>query len=152
MYGVDINDGVGRDVGSGDFNNDGADDVVIGATGDDRVIPGQGKVHIVYGPISVSLFDLSDSNITFDGISAGDGFGGAVDSGDFNNDGIDDLIIGARFAEGAGETTNNEGEIYIFYGPINENNANITFYGIDAGDHAGSVSYTHLTLPTTPYV
>jgi len=148
FYGNDANDSSGRAVGSGDFNNDGIDDVIIGASsaeGAGGTTNGEGATYIKYGPFNGSaVLNLSNANVTFFGVDASDASGTAVGSGDFNNDGIDDVIIGASSAEGAGGTTNGEGETYILYGSFNGSavlslsNANVTFFGVDASDSSGS--------------
>jgi len=148
FYGVSISDSSGKAVGSGDFNKDGIDDVIIGAHTANNVggtTDQEGQTYIIYGPINDSgVFSLEDANVTFYGSAASDLSGSGVGSGDFNNDGIDDLIIGAKNAEGAGGTSDREGETYIIYGPINDSGvfnlsltSNVTFYGIDTTDFSG---------------
>jgi len=148
FYGITAKDSSGGSVGSGDFNNDGIDDVIIGAylaEGAGATTNAEGETYIIYGPTNQSgEFSLANANVTFYGITVADFSGYTVDSGDFNNDGIDDVIIGAFYAEGAGGTTDSEGETYIIYGPTNQSgefslaDANVTFYGIEEGDNSGS--------------
>jgi len=146
FYGIDQTDSSGRSTGSGDFNNDGIDDVIIGAELAEGAGPNNaGETYIIYGPTNdTGVFNLSTANVTFYGVSTSDQSGYGVGSGDFNNDGIDDVIIGANNAEGAGGTTDSEGETYIIYGPINDSGvfnlstANVTFYGIDTTDRSGA--------------
>jgi len=147
FFGIDQLDQLGIGVGSGDFNNDGIDDLIIGANQAEQ--PGgnnQGETYIIYGPFNdTGVFNLSTANVTFFGIDASDLSGIVVGSGDFNNDGIDDVIIGARDAEPSGKEAADEkqGETYIVYGPINDtgvfnlSTANVTFFGIDASDFSG---------------
>jgi hypothetical protein len=92
--------GFGRAVsGAGDVNNDGYDDVIIGA---DNV------AYIFYG--GGVMDDLSD--VIFTGEASGDGFGWAVSgAGDVNNDGYDDMIIGAWLNDEGG---NLAGKAYIY--------------------------------------
>ncbi|MBK8553628.1 MAG: FG-GAP repeat protein [Ignavibacteria bacterium] len=104
--------------GAGDFNNDGYDDVIVGANGYNS---NQGRVYLYLG--SNSMNNISDLTIT--GISVGDYFGNSVsDAGDVNADGYDDIIIGAK-----GRNTF-EGEAYIYYGgSVLNNNYDIQFTG-----------------------
>lgn len=97
----------------GDFDNDGFDDLVIGAPREDlgSAVDG-GMVHVSMGS-STGLgtgamqrllpSDLSGSN------SANGEFGNALATGDFDNDGFDDLAIGAP---GQGP----DGFVYVVYG------------------------------------
>ncbi|GAB4190928.1 MAG: hypothetical protein Kow00105_05130 [Phycisphaeraceae bacterium] len=70
---------------------------------------------------SLDLVDLHSSNggdgtqgVVFNGVNPGDWAGYAVSSaGDFNGDGYDDLIIGARDAD---PISNNDGTVYIVFG------------------------------------
>ena len=46
----------------------------------------------------------------------GDHFGWAMDTGDFDGDGTEDLLIGAPYAWGVGDDARNTGESYVIYG------------------------------------
>ena len=139
-------DNAGTGTGSGDLNNDGVDDVIIGSIGADASGgSNEGKSHIIYGPINASgRFNLSTANVTFIGRDTGDGSGTGTGSGDFNNDGIDDVIIGAYAAEPAVGGSDDHGEYYVIYGPINASGvfdletANVTFFGKRDNDGAGT--------------
>jgi len=146
FFGIDAGDLSGNGVGSGDFNNDGIDDIIIGALHAEPFSGGnnQGETYIIYGPTNASgNYNLSDANVTFFGIDEADGSGWNVDSGDFNNDGIDDVIIGAYLADLPGG--DDQGESYIIYGPLNDSGTynisdavNVTFHGINDNDNAGN--------------
>jgi hypothetical protein len=108
----------GRVVSSaGDFNDDGFDDIVIGASGDDGGNTDAGAAYVVFGslsfPASISLSSLS-GGMKVAGASAFDFLGGSVSSaGDVNNDGYDDIIIGA---EGADANGADSGRAYVIFG------------------------------------
>jgi|CXWL01.1.fsa_nt_gi hypothetical protein len=111
----------GRSVSSaGDFNGDGFDDLIIGAYGVDSNGEDSGASYVVFGKASgfsasLNLTELSSSEgLSLDGLTLGDAFGKSVSSaGDVNNDGFDDLIIGAPFGDGG---IINSGAGYVIFG------------------------------------
>ena len=138
--------------GAGDVNGDGIDDILIGSG---RVNSNRGQNYLVYGqpdssPLwsSINLADVGDTvaGATFDG-KMDNGFAGLSVSGagDVNGDGLDDLLIGAMYANGHGET-------YLIYGQpessplsgsldlahVGGTLEGATFTGALSGDHAGS--------------
>ena len=86
------------------MNNDGFDDVIIGA-------PNAGKAYVYNGSTN-GLYTTASWTATG---SAGDQFGISVASaGDVNNDGFDDVIIGEHWSG-----NNNAGKAYVFHGSTN---------------------------------
>ena len=154
LLGANANDGSGGMVSSaGDFNGDGLSDLVIATSrGDPGGRTDAGKVHVVFGTTAgflptLALSALDGSNgITFNGIDAGDFMGSSVSSiGDFNRDGFDDIVIGARGAETNG---NAAGEAYVIYGSASgfgssfelsalDGSNGFAITGIDPGDDLG---------------
>jgi len=101
--------------GAGDFNNDGIDDLLIGAS--HTIInprrKGVGQIYVIYGttasfPSRFNLSDLDgDNGFRINGIGTTDYFGVySRKAGDFNADGRDDIIIGAS----------GQGDSYVIYG------------------------------------
>ncbi|GAB5438262.1 beta strand repeat-containing protein [Falsiruegeria mediterranea] len=107
---------------AGDINGDGIDDLIIGATGaSPGGIGNAGEIYVVFGSTSgfaatLPVSSLDGSNgFVIQGESPNQRIGNAVSSaGDFNGDGIDDLIFGAKDADPDGIT--DAGESYVVYG------------------------------------
>ena len=140
IEGVNVNDELGFSVASaGDVNNDGYDDIIIGAY---QASPGgrsnAGEAYVIYGKSTFISVDLSttlptSSGFKVSGDAIDDQLGYSVASaGDVNNDRYDDIIIGANNADSGGRTS--AGEAYIIYG-------NATLTDID-------LSVTDTTLPS----
>lgn len=102
---------------AGDLNADGYDDLVIGApyTIISNERRGNGQVYIIYGraantpfPARIFLAELDgETGFRWNGTGTTDYTGASVSgAGDFNDDGIDDVIVGAS----------GQSESYIFYG------------------------------------
>ncbi len=114
---------------AGDFNGDGINDFAIGSPSANAVTAGKvqaGQTHIVYGSAGGFAPDLILRDLTpqesflISGRKAGDRSGHSVaNAGDFNGDGIDDIIIGAPFDEilmPEGPFVNSTGGAYVVYG------------------------------------
>lgn len=83
-----------------DMNNDGYDDIIIGADGNSS---NKGKAYIYFG--GAPMNNVPD--VIVNGQGNNDHFGISVSSaGDVNKDGFDDVIVGAHYA----------GKAYIFFG------------------------------------
>ena len=121
--------------GAGDVNNDGFDDILIGAP---RAGGGNGKVYLVFGrPTVPGDFHLGSADAIFSG-GPGELAGWSVASaGDMNGDGYDDILIGAP--SGLSGT----GKAYLVLGrdglggviPLGE--ADAIYVARSAGDFAG---------------
>ena len=123
INGINSFDGSGRSVsGAGDFNGDGFDDLIIGASrADPSGNTSAGQSYGVFGnnsgfSPSLDLNTLNGTNgFAINGNNSGDQSGGSVSSaGDVNGDGFDDLIIGARFADPNGNSA--AGQSYVVFG------------------------------------
>lgn len=118
---VDADDFAGWSVsGAGDVNNDGIDDLIIGAKGADLISSDAGAAYVIYGQsepmaLNFDLTDLDGSNgFVLAGESIGHWFGASVsEAGDVNNDGIDDLVIGAFYSRNNGSQS---GSAYVIFG------------------------------------
>lgn len=121
----------GYAVGAGDVNGDGRDDLVVSAYVAEPV-PGSGvkpgQVYVIFGRPSwgaagaPALRDLSsaagaaDLTITFETHSDQPGIESALQVGDFDGDGFDDVIVGAHFGDGVGDAASSTGEVFVVFG------------------------------------
>eukprot|EP01090_Pellita_catalonica_P015992 TRINITY_DN4463_c0_g1_i5.p1 TRINITY_DN4463_c0_g1~~TRINITY_DN4463_c0_g1_i5.p1 ORF type:complete len:375 (-),score=74.08 TRINITY_DN4463_c0_g1_i5:2-1045(-) len=115
---------------SGFFNNDDIVDLVISESA-------QNRVSILYGAVSFpDTFDLEKNPLT-DPVGIHFNFGpdragSALAVGDVNNDGIDDLAIGApQYRE------DNRGRVYVLFGRIDDELAGFYMNGTKAGGQLG---------------
>lgn len=147
ILGADLGDRIGDIVSrAGDFNNDGIEDVIIGARFAEEAAVETGAAYVVFGKSDDAVIDLSNVEA---GLGGGIAIFGAVDgdeagisvseAGDFNGDGIDDVIVGASGASA------NDGEAYIIFGSAGGgSNIDLAAFGgtslgvvIDAGSFSG---------------
>ena len=118
----------GRSVAFADVNNDQLPDLIIGSPG---YSSDTGRVSIYHG---TGTGYNSTPSLALNGIGTGDLFGFAVaTAGDINNDGYDDIIVGAH------GYNSNQGAVYIFSGSATGLNpiAQKTLTGSIAGDMFG---------------
>ena len=122
INGIDTSDRSGRSVsGAGDVNGDGIDDLIVGASNaEPNGNSAAGESYVVFGSdsgftASLDLSALDGTNgFVINGIDEDDYSGFSVSSaGDINGDGIDDLIIGASYAEFGNVYA---GESYVVFG------------------------------------
>jgi len=106
----------------GDFNSDGIDDLLVGApkaSGPDNARNNAGEAYVILGSSDLGgTVDISKNHQDFTVIGAapGDNLGFVVASGDVNGDGIDDILVGARFASDPETALTNAGEAYVIFG------------------------------------
>jgi hypothetical protein len=146
------NDALGNHLnGSGDFNGDGIDDLLLGGNTSTNGVLHAGKTYIVVDSSTVSsngLLQLSTQNsLAFIGENMGDVAGVFTSyAGDVNGDGNDDILIAAPGAN------NGNGTVYLVFGkkifdPPGELVAQLTA-GVDDAeeDSSGLVSRASSTL------
>jgi len=100
----------------GDLNGDGVNDLIVGANGDDEGGGARGAVHIMFmntdGSVD-STVEINSSTTNGPTLTNGDHFGKSVENiGDLNNDGVNDLAIGAHQDDDGGT---DRGAVHILY-------------------------------------
>ncbi len=126
---AESDDWFGRDLVGGDFNDDGYDDLAIGAYHEDlALIQDAGSVNVLYGSSSGLQAASPDDQFwtedtsgvnNDDGAEAGDNLGREIAAGDFNaaTDDYDDLAIGIPGEDiVAGVTLEDAGGVLVLYG------------------------------------
>ncbi len=103
---------------AGDVNGDGAPDLIVGAPSNDAVAGFAGRAYLFHGPITGNL-NAANADAIISAEAFGDNLGFSVASaGDVNDDGFDDVLIGARGNDTPGIQA---GRVYLFLGPISGN-------------------------------
>ncbi len=143
LYGADSGDQAGAII-SGDFNGDGIVDAALGAPfadGPSNQRTDAGEVYIFLGPFAPGTSldaGKGDYDAVFYGTTAADDLGRALTVGDFNGDGVDDIVMAAPAANGQA------GLLYVMFGgkwpretDFATSDPDVLLSGADAGDYAG---------------
>jgi hypothetical protein len=148
FYGGNIRDYAGCSVEfAGDVNNDGFEDVWIGAYQQDSGDTDAGATYLLTGPLNGDIYLDTDAELIVTGSTLQDYAGYAIaGNGDFNGDGEIDAIIGAY---NEGSNGSGSGATYIVTGPLSSTmtgssngvlslqNAFASFYGENHSDFSG---------------
>ena len=113
----------GSALAAGDINDDGVDDLIIAApyaNGPDNKRTGAGEIYVIYGGKNIKRnIDLAnEADLTIWGATRKTFAGYSLASGDFNGDGIDDIIMGSGNPHPSSRRSRQIGA-YIFFGRKN---------------------------------
>ena len=120
-------DRYGEALAAGDFDGDGYDDLAVGfpeagvfPPGGTTALPRAGTVHVLHGGpagldrlVPYQRYFLDRRIHGLGGVQANEACGAALAVGDFDDDGIDDLAVGAPFRSAGGSQS---GEVVVFFG------------------------------------
>lgn len=155
LHGTNPGDKAGSAIAGGDINNDGYEDAIIASPYADG--PGQsrencGEVYIIFGDrqglLGRSKVLGTEADCVIFGADPDDRIGMSLECSDIDNDGKDDILIGAPIAAGPGNLRRASGEIYVIFGDSKDNigsqrdialgQVDMTIYGAMNFDNIGT--------------
>ncbi|MFT5682233.1 MAG: hypothetical protein ACI8RZ_003151 [Myxococcota bacterium] len=131
VIGEDKDTETGASLDVGDFDGDGATDLLVGAPGKSTAFTSSGKAYVVYGPLEEDVF-LDDTGTQPAGEADSNRLGETVAVvGDLNGDSLDDYALSAPGY--SDESTGANGAVYLVYEGTfaNIQNASVQIYGAE---------------------
>ncbi len=136
VRGENSGDYLGYAINMGDFNGDGYGDAAMGAYSNSG---GAGAAYIVFGNGSVGEISAADADFIARGHQASMMVGSGLGSTDLDQNGSDDLLVGAPLDTSSGART---GSAYLFFGPLSgtvqTDEADAWVYGENSADGFGT--------------
>ncbi len=136
IRGENPSDYLGYSINQGDFNGDGYYDAAMGAYASNTY---KGGAYVVYGNGSTGEISAADADFIVQGHAASMQAGSGVGSHDIDQNGSDDLVVGAPADSSSGGST---GSAYLFFGPLSgtvqTDEADVWIYGETSGDQFGT--------------
>ena len=146
VYGASAEGRLGEEVGAGDVNGDGLEDLILpapfapGSTG----IEAAGRTYVVNSPPSPSVDLASGANAIIYGVDDGDQLGHVVATGDVDGDALADILLTAVSADGPENGVDLAGEAVLVYGAsldaqvdVAQGAGDAVIYGADETDRLG---------------
>ncbi|MCP4694700.1 MAG: hypothetical protein GY859_42120, partial [Desulfobacterales bacterium] len=127
------------------MNGDGYDDILLGVSANNAGGSDAGQTYLIFGRANGWAIDtnLSRADVSFIGEAADDLSGRfATSAGDVNNDGRDDILIGAPKNDAGGSDA---GQTYLFLSDYVPETCELTMFSTDGGSVAdpGEGIFTH---------
>lgn len=135
---------------AGDVDGDGLDDVIVGANRADPNGSDSGRAYVVFGkadtePVQLAEIVAGNGGFALHGEAMDDNAGTSVSrAGDVDGDGLDDVIVGAQYADANG---GDSGRAYVVFGKADGAGVDLedvvagiggfSLEGESAGDRAG---------------
>ena len=135
---VEPGDRFGSALAVGDFDDDGRDDLVIGVPEEDHSGTNSGLIHVLPGTASGLTGNGSDTfhqGLVGGSREDGDQFGFSLAVGDFDDDGISDLAVGAPYED---DGSNDAGQVNLLRGSSSGlSSAGVSITGSQASQYLG---------------
>ena len=124
--------------GAGDVDADGYDDVLVGSPGESTVGSEAGAAYLMYGPVTSAALIAADLLLEAEGAPSCVG-SSVASAGDMDNNGMDDLLIGANCEASTGSEA---GAAYLVLtagtGVFDLADAELKLLGSSSSDYAGT--------------
>ncbi len=137
LLGEAATDAAGRGVAiCGDVDDDGYDDVLVGAPGNDTDFTNGGAVYLFLGPVASGTISAGTADAIITADKASDGIGvNVAGAGDINGDGYDDIV----FSNPANDDyATDAGKVGFRYGPV-VNRETFWWFGLATDELGASV-------------